>query len=83
MHLRPSLSIRTEALAQASALASQGKHAQARDFYVKAVDVTPQMAYQLIKVCCPPLRGPQDVCLLICRHAGSASRERVVRCRAI
>lgn len=27
----------------------EGKHAQAREYFVKAVDVTPQMAYQLIK----------------------------------
>ena len=41
---------REDNLAKANALASQGKHSQARDFYVKCVDVTPQMAYQLIKV---------------------------------
>ncbi|KAF9233187.1 PIN domain-like protein [Melanogaster broomeanus] len=40
---------REENLAKANALAAQGKHSQARDFYVKCVDVTPQMAYQLIK----------------------------------
>lgn len=41
---------RNEALSKANALVVEGKAAQARDFYVKAVDVTPQMAYQLIKV---------------------------------
>ncbi|KAG8216940.1 PIN domain-like protein [Butyriboletus roseoflavus] len=41
---------REDNLAKANALASQGKHSQAREFYVKCVDVTPQMAYQLIKV---------------------------------
>ncbi|KAI0754359.1 PIN domain-like protein [Daedaleopsis nitida] len=40
---------REENLARANALAAQGKHGQARDYYVKCVDVTPQMAYQLIK----------------------------------
>ncbi|KAI0701399.1 PIN domain-like protein [Cytidiella melzeri] len=40
---------RDENLARANALAAQGKHSQAREFYVKCVDVTPQMAYQLIK----------------------------------
>ncbi|TBU34279.1 PIN domain-like protein [Dichomitus squalens] len=40
---------RAEALARANALAAQGEHARARDCYVKCVDVTPQMAYQLIK----------------------------------
>ena len=43
---------RDEYLARGKALASQGKHAQAREFFVKCVDVTPQMAYQLIKVQC-------------------------------
>ncbi|KAG9309953.1 PIN domain-like protein [Chiua virens] len=41
---------REDNLAKANALASQGKHSQAREFYLKCVDVTPQMAYQLIKV---------------------------------
>ncbi|KAH9913905.1 PIN domain-like protein, partial [Amylocystis lapponica] len=40
---------RNENLARAHALAAQGKHAQAREYYVKCIDVTPQMAYQLIK----------------------------------
>lgn len=44
---------RDENLARANSLAAQGKHTQARDFYVKCVDVTPQMAFQFIKVCLP------------------------------
>lgn len=32
------------------ALAHQGRHSEARECFVKAVDVTPEMAYQLIKV---------------------------------
>ncbi|KZS98264.1 PIN domain-like protein [Sistotremastrum niveocremeum HHB9708] len=40
---------RDENFARASELAKAGKHSQARDYYVKCVDVTPQMAYQLIK----------------------------------
>lgn len=40
---------RDENLARANALAAQGKYTQAREYYVKCVDVTPQMAYQLIK----------------------------------
>ncbi|KAH9852283.1 PIN domain-like protein [Lenzites betulinus] len=40
---------REENLSRANALAAQGKHTQAREYYVKCVDVTPQMAYQLIK----------------------------------
>jgi exonuclease 1 len=41
---------RADAIARAKSLAVEGKRSQARDHYVKAVDVTPQMAYQLIKV---------------------------------
>ncbi|KAJ3868928.1 exodeoxyribonuclease 1 [Lentinula novae-zelandiae] len=40
---------RDEHLARGNLLASQGKHAQARDCYLKCVDVTPQMAFQFIK----------------------------------
>ncbi|KAG6334716.1 hypothetical protein ID866_4376 [Astraeus odoratus] len=40
---------REENFAKAKALTAQGKHSQAREFYAKCVDVTPQMAYQLIK----------------------------------
>lgn len=40
---------RDENLAKANSLASAGKHSQAREFYVKCVDVTPEMALQLIK----------------------------------
>lgn len=32
------------------ALSAQGRHSEARECFVKAVDVTPEMAYQLIKV---------------------------------
>lgn len=31
-------------------LSRLGRHSEARDCFVKAVDVTPEMAYQLIKV---------------------------------
>ena len=41
---------REENLARGNALAAQGKYSQAREFYLKAIDVTPQMAFQLIKV---------------------------------
>ncbi|KAK0203660.1 PIN domain-like protein [Desarmillaria ectypa] len=40
---------REENLARGKALADEGKHTQAREFYVKCVDVTPQMAFQVIK----------------------------------
>lgn len=40
---------REENLARGKALAAEGKHSQAREFYVKCVDVTPQMAFQVIK----------------------------------
>lgn len=41
---------REENLSRGKLLAAQGKHSQAREFFVKCVDVTPQMAYQFIKV---------------------------------
>jgi exonuclease 1 len=40
---------REENLAKGKQLAAQGRHTQARDYFVKCVDVTPQMAYQFIK----------------------------------
>ncbi|KAJ7778085.1 exodeoxyribonuclease 1 [Mycena metata] len=40
---------RAEHLALGNALAAQGKTAQAREHYVKCIDVTPQMAFQFIK----------------------------------
>ena len=48
---------RDENLALAKKLAAQGKHTQAREYYVKCVDVTTEMAYQFIKVIfhVPPL----------------------------
>ncbi|KAG6888721.1 hypothetical protein C0992_007630 [Termitomyces sp. T32_za158] len=40
---------RDEARARGDALAAAGKYGQARESYLKSIDVTPQMAYQLIK----------------------------------
>ncbi|KAA1472431.1 PIN domain-like protein [Dentipellis sp. KUC8613] len=40
---------RQENLAKGNALAAQGKQKEAREYYCKCVDVTPQMAFQLIK----------------------------------
>ena len=34
----------------ANMLAAQGKHSQGTDHYLMCVDVTPEMAYQVIKV---------------------------------
>lgn len=45
---------REENLMRGNALAAQGRHAQARELYCKCLDVTPQMAYQFIKVCSSP-----------------------------
>lgn len=85
---------REENLSRANALAAQGKHSQAREYYVKCVDVTPQMAYQLIKVrtallledCLAHLvktiRISSDVCS-VRLSTGSACRGRVVCCRAV
>lgn len=41
---------RNDALAKGNAFLAEGKATQARECFVKAVDVTPAMAYQLIKV---------------------------------
>ncbi|KAG8858224.1 Rad2 nuclease [Tulasnella sp. 330] len=40
---------REETLSRANQLTQQGLHSQARDLFVKCVDVTPAMAYQVIK----------------------------------
>jgi hypothetical protein len=41
---------RAENLARAQALEGQGRFRDARDLYTKCVDITPEMALQLIKV---------------------------------
>jgi hypothetical protein len=41
---------REDNLSKANALAAQGRSKDARDLYTKCVDVTPEMALQLIKV---------------------------------
>ena len=41
---------REENLARGNTLTAQGRHTQAREFYLKCIDVTPQMAFQFIKV---------------------------------
>ncbi|KAL1700433.1 PIN domain-like protein [Schizophyllum commune] len=40
---------REESMACANMLAAQGKHSKGRDHYLMCVDVTPEMAYQVIK----------------------------------
>lgn len=42
---------RAENFARAQALEGQGRLRDARDLYTKCVDITPEMALQLIKVC--------------------------------
>ena len=42
---------RKESLEKAIMLSAKGRHSEAREHYVKCVDITPQMAYQVIKVC--------------------------------
>lgn len=41
---------REENLARGKALLAQGNHKLAREHFVKSIDVTPQMAFQFIKV---------------------------------
>ena len=66
---------RAEALARGDALAAQGRHAQAREHYVKCVDVTPQMAYQLIKVRIPSELRIQKSEIVLGPRAGRAGGE--------
>ena len=70
---------RAEALARGDALAARGRHAQAREHYVKCVDVTPQMAYQLIKVREPavlPSWAPHGLIVVALSQAGYLSAGR-------
>ena len=70
---------REEALARANALAAQGQHTRAREHYVKCVDVTPQMAYQLIKVREPaalPSWAPHGLIVVALSQAGYLSAGR-------
>ena len=41
---------RAETLKRAKELSAQGRESDARQLYVKCVDITPQMAFQVIKV---------------------------------
>ena len=41
---------REENLARGNALTAQGRHSEAQGFYSRCIDVTPQMAFQFIKV---------------------------------
>ena len=42
--------LREENLSRGKALFAQAKRSKAREYFVKCIDVTPQMAYQYIKV---------------------------------
>ena len=66
---------RDENLALANKLAAEGKHAQAREYYVKCVDVTPGMAYQFIKVAfeVSPLIRPDTIVRRCAQRAYSMS----------
>lgn len=46
---------RGEAKAKAQAFVRQGRHNEAREQYAKCLDISPQLAFQLIKVCRPHL----------------------------
>lgn len=45
-----SIRSRADHLAKAQSLESQGRLKEARECYTKCLDITPEMAYQLIKV---------------------------------
>jgi len=72
---------REENLAKANTLASQGRHKEAREYFIKCIDVTPQMAYQFIKVCVKllSLGNSSDTFSPL----GLACRERLLRCRTV
>jgi exonuclease-1 len=55
---------REENLARGNTFTAQGKHSQARECYLKAVDVSPQMAFQFIKV-----RPKNFLAILCCLHS--------------
>ncbi|SCV74311.1 BQ2448_6743 [Microbotryum intermedium] len=55
---------RSEALAKGNACLAEGKLTQAREAFVKAVDVTPAMAYQLIKYIVAPYEADPQLAYL-------------------
>lgn len=48
---RTAFRTRLENLEKARSLEAQGRMKEAKEAYTRCVDVTPEMAYQLIKVC--------------------------------
>lgn len=64
---------RNDALAKGNAFLAEGKGGQAREAFVKAVDVTPEMAFQLIKVRCSLLSLAVRMLTLL---SGTPSRRR-------
>lgn len=72
---------REENLAKGNALASQGRHKEAREYFIKCIDVTPQMAYQFVKVCCQ--NAYRGIRLIGSSLLGPARRERAIRSRTV
>ncbi len=77
---------RTAALGRANALLAEGKASQAREHFVKAVDVSPAMAYQLIKVSSRPCirshNSTNSLTLPACSGRAQALRKENVQVRA-
>ena len=58
---------REEAKDKAQAFTRQGRHSEAREQYAKCLDISPQLAFQLIKVC--PRRRPDLLSSDLCAQA--------------
>ncbi|KAJ1022631.1 hypothetical protein NDA18_004973 [Ustilago nuda] len=69
---------RSENLARAQKLEAEGKLQQARDLYAKCVDITPEMAYQLIKVL-----KEQAIPYLVAPYEADAQLAYLEKCGAI
>lgn len=69
---------RSENLARAQQLEAEGKLQQARDLYAKCVDITPEMAYQLIKVL-----KEQAIPYLVAPYEADAQLAYLEKCGAI
>ncbi|KAJ1037206.1 hypothetical protein NDA14_005283 [Ustilago hordei] len=69
---------RSENLARAQQLEAEGNLQQARDLYAKCVDITPEMAYQLIKVL-----KEQAIPYLVAPYEADAQLAYLEKCGAI
>lgn len=57
---------REDSLAKGKELAKRGKWKEAREYFVKAVDVGTEMAFQLIKASMCSIHGTLTMLLIVC-----------------